>query len=142
MNNEIFKLSSNALRCIGLAFNPSLSSLPGDLSLLSDYDGSEDHPGHAVLKTPGIEVEVESNLIFVGVAGMRDPPRTQVRGAIQECRTAGVRVIVITGDNQGTAEAICTQIGLFEKDDDLSSLSFVGHEFAAMSRRKQIKVSV
>jgi len=139
MNNEIFKLSSNALRCIGLAFNPSLSSLPGDLSLLSDYDGSEDHPGHAVLKTPGIEVEVESNLIFVGVAGMRDPPRAQVRGAIQECRTAGVRVIVITGDNQGTAEAICTQIGLFEKDDDLSSLSFVGHEFAAMSRKKQIK---
>ena len=142
MNNEIFKLSSNALRCIGLAFNPSLSSLPGDLSLLSDYDGSEDHPGHAVLKTPGIEVEVESNLIFVGVAGMRDPPRAQVRGAIQECRTAGVRVIVITGDNQGTAEAICTQIGLFEKDDDLSSLSFVGHEFAAMSRKKQIKVSM
>jgi len=81
-------------------------------------------------------------LTFVGVAGMRDPPRAQVRGAIEDCRTAGVRVIVITGDNKGTAEAICTQIGLFEEDTDLSNLSFVGHEFAAMSKKRQIKVSI
>ena len=47
-------------------------------------------------------------MTFVGVAGMRDPPRAQFAGAIDECKAAGVRVIVITGYNQGTAEAICT----------------------------------
>ena len=142
MDEAIAELSANALRCIGLAYNSTLSNLPGDLSLLCDYDGSEEHPGNAVLKNPGVEVEIESNLTFVGVAGMRDPPRAQVRGAIEDCRTAGVRVIVITGDNKGTAEAICTQIGLFEEDTDLSNLSFVGHEFAAMSKKRQIKVSI
>jgi Ca2+-transporting ATPase len=142
MNAEISELSNNALRCIGLAYNAHLSLLPGDLSLLCDYDGSEDHPAHEVLKTPGVEIEIESDLVFVGVAGMRDPPRAQVRDAIQECRTAGVRVIVITGDNQGTAEAICTQIGLFEEGADLSALSFVGHDFASMSEERQLQVSL
>jgi Ca2+-transporting ATPase len=94
-----------------------------------------------VLKEPNVEEEIESDMIFVGVAGMRDPPRAQVRGAIQEFRTAGVRVIVITGDNQVTAEAICTQIGLFKEGQDLNELSFVGHEFAAFSEKKQIQVS-
>ena len=141
VNAKIEELSSQALRCLGLAYNAHLSQLPGHLSSLCDYDGEESHPAYSVLKEPQVEKEIESEMIFVGVAGMRDPPRSQVRGAIQECRTAGVRVIVITGDNQGTAEAICTQIGLFEEGQDLTELSFVGHEFAAFSEEKQIQVS-
>jgi Ca2+ transporting ATPase len=83
-------------------------------------------------------LKIESEMTFVGLVGMLDPPRPEVKDAIQKCRTAGIRVVVITGDNKKTAESICRQIGIFSSNEDLKNRSFTGHEFDAMTPQQKL----
>lgn len=72
---------------------------------------------------------LEKGLVFVGLAGMMDPPRAEVKEAIYKCKQAGIRTVMITGDHQSTAEAIAEQLGMMPKD----GLSVSGKELESMS---------
>ncbi|KAG5253636.1 calcium-transporting ATPase 4, endoplasmic reticulum-type [Salix suchowensis] len=124
----LHEMSTSALRCLGFAYKEGLSDF-------ETYNGDEDHPAHQLLLEPCNYSSIENNLTFVGLVGLRDPPRKEVRQAIEDCRAAGIRVIVITGDNKNTAEAICHEIGVFGPYDDISSQSLTGKEF--MDHRDQ-----
>ncbi len=130
---EQAKMARDALRCIAFASK-------SDIGELSSYDGTEKHKAHALLKDPASYASIESDLTFIGMTGLRDPPRPEVASAIDACHTAGIRVIVITGDNQLTAEAICTEIGVFSSAAEVKGRSFTGREFTAMTKAKQRKV--
>ena len=60
---------------------------------------------------------LEHDLTFLGLAGMIDPIRPEVKDAIAECKTAGIRAVMITGDHRDTAVAIAKQLGILEHDD-------------------------
>ncbi|KAG4191460.1 hypothetical protein ERO13_A07G094800v2 [Gossypium hirsutum] len=119
---SLHEMSTDALRCLGFAYKEE----PFEFTT---YNGDEDHPAHQLLLNPSNYSSIESKLIFSGLVGLRDPPRKEVRQAIEDCKAAGIRVMVITGDNKNTAEAICREIGVFGSSEDISSRSLTGKDF-------------
>ncbi|MFZ5592488.1 MAG: cation-translocating P-type ATPase, partial [Bacillota bacterium] len=62
---------------------------------------------------------VERQMVFLGMAGMYDPPRPQVGGAVALCRRAGIKTVMITGDHRLTAQAVAQEIGLMGRGDQI-----------------------
>ncbi|MCJ1380996.1 hypothetical protein MMC17_004105 [Xylographa soralifera] len=88
-------------------------------------------------KTTAEYTQLEQGLTLIGLVGMLDPPRPEVAESIRRCKEAGIRVVVITGDNQNTAESICRQIGIFSGHEDLRGKSYTGRQFDALSDREK-----
>ncbi|SDM95080.1 Ca2+-transporting ATPase [Paenibacillus sp. yr247] len=99
-------MAKSALRVLGIAYKELKSS--------DRYDDYED---------------VENGLIFVGLTGMIDPPRKEVREAISKCRKAGIKTVMITGDHQTTAEAIAKQLGMIPSN----GVSMSGQQITGLS---------
>lgn len=76
---------------------------------------------------------LESGLVFLGLEGMMDPPRREVRGAVRKCRRAGIKTVMITGDHKKTAAAVARELGIMHGSD---SLVITGAQLEGMSDEK------
>lgn len=119
---EVVEYGNRGLRVIALASVEDVASNP----LLKKAKTTEQY------------TKLEQNMTLLGLVGMLDPPRPEVAASIQKCKQAGIRVIVITGDNQNTAETICRQIGVFGQHEDLAGKSYTGHAFDNLSHGEQV----
>ncbi len=63
--------------------------------------------------------QLETDLVFLGLAGMIDPPRKEAFEAVQKCKLAGIKPVMITGDHKGTAAAIASELNIYNKGDML-----------------------
>ena len=127
------RMTGRALRVLALAYK----DLSGDLG---SYDGTPAHPATKILSQDhSVFVTIESGLTFVGLVGIIDPPRAEIAPSVAICKVAGIRIMMITGDNKLTAEAIAVEIGILDKGFD-ADCSFTGTDFFKMSESQQIKV--
>ena len=74
-------------------------------------------------------LDLERDLTFVGMCGMIDPPREEAKHAVQKCKEAGIKTVMITGDHKITATAIARGLGILENEDE----AITGAELAKMS---------
>jgi Ca2+-transporting ATPase len=126
--NEEF--ASKSLRSLALYVKEDLPSLKG-------IDYNDRNALKLFFKDRNQVEEIEKDLTFVGVVGMLDPPRAQVKDSILTCHDACIKVIMITGDNKNTAEAIGKDIGMLEAGDDLKMCSYNTEDFFKLSNDKQ-----
>jgi Ca2+-transporting ATPase len=77
------------------------------------------------------------NYTFLGLVGLADPPRPEVPAAIAACKSAGIRIIMMTGDHPATARAIARQVGLGEHEDVLTGSDVAAMDDETLSQRLQ-----
>jgi len=81
------------------------------------------------------KANLESGLTYIGMVGMIDPPRLEVKDAVAKCKSAGIKTVMITGDHKITATAIAKSLGILENDDE----AITGTELEEMSDEDLIK---
>ena len=125
LGEEVVDYGQRGLRVLALASIENISGNP----LLANAKSSEEY------------TRLEQKMTLIGLVGMLDPPRPEVAESIIKCREAGIRVVVITGDNQNTAETICKQIGIFYEGEDLIGKSYTGREFDSLSESEKLEAA-
>jgi Ca2+ transporting ATPase len=117
---------NKALRCLAMA-------------VIEDPGSYGDVRGRAI--DTAKFAEIESNMTFIGVTGMIDPPRKEVKPCIEDCNRAHIKVIVITGDVKETATAICRRIGVFQPEENVEGLVYSGSQFDKLSNEEQYEAA-
>merc|ERR1719478_36259 len=128
----VASMAARPLRCLAMAIRE-------DMGDLAEYDGPA-HRAHSRLRDPSTFIDIEQRMVFVGICGIKDPARPEVAPAIADCVTAGIRVVMITGDTQPTAESIAKEIGIFQPGESTANRSFTGAAFFALSEPERVRL--
>ena len=80
--------------------------------------------------------DLEEDMVFLALIGMIDPPRPEVKDALEKCRTAGIKVIMITGDHKATAQTIAKELGIIDSEGK----TLTGGELLNMDIDELVKV--
>ena len=96
------------------------------------WKGAAPAPGQS---PPWPQSQHDFDFDFLGLVALADPPRTEVPAALAECRRAGVRVIMMTGDHPATARAIAQQVGLSNRPDVITGAQLEALDDASLSER-------
>lgn len=115
IKNENELMAKQALRVLGMAYK-ELDNIPNKDDIK----------------------ELEKDLVFLGMCGMIDPPRLEVKDAVEKCKSAGIRTVMITGDHKITATAIAKELGILKDEKE----AITGSELEKMSDeelRKNVK---
>lgn len=129
LNDCIFIEEKGTKRRLAPEDNERILRINNDLAnqamrvLAVAYRALDEIPGRYEAKS------VEKELTFVGLIAMIDPPREEVRKAMEDCKTAGIKTVMITGDHKNTAVAIARQLGFFKED----SLALTGEELDGLT---------
>ena len=102
----------NGERVLGFAMRPMKKTVEEELLLDPKYKETLRHDMTGIMGKPTDTKHPITDLVFVGLVTLMDPPRVEVPAAIVECKTAGVKVVMVTGDHPLTAAAIARKIGL------------------------------
>ena len=112
IENNNMQMAQNALRVLAMA-----------------YKELDHMPQKEEMKT------LEDNLTFIGMVGMIDPPREEARVAVEKCKRAGIKTVMITGDHKITATAIAKALGILENEEE----AITGKELENMSQEELTK---
>ena len=112
INSANEEMAKNALRVLGFA-----------------YKEMDHKPSKEELENK------ENDLIFIGMLGMIDPPREEAKHAVEKCKTAGIKTVMITGDHKITAMAIAKQLGILENENE----ALTGEELEKISDEELTK---
>ena len=85
-------------------------------------------------KSAGAVTDAETQMVFLGLVGMIDPPRPEVGAALRTCETAGIRVVMITGDHPLTARAIAAELGILKAGQVISGSDLVALSDAELAQ--------
>ena len=130
-------LARRALRVLGSACRDvAAEELPAAGAGVAQEPSAPSAPGAS---DPGAHCpessDLEQDLTFIGFAGMHDPPRREARDAVATCRSAGIRVVMITGDHPHTAAAIARDLGISDTGEAVSGMELDAMSDGELSRR-------
>jgi len=123
LNATIQKVSAQGYRVLGIAIGTD----GGNMKHIDEKNA------HDLLLDSKNYDQLEGGLSFIGYVCIQDPVRPECKDAIKSCRTAGINVIMITGDPKETAVAIAKQLNIIAEDQDVSKSCFTGNEFEKMT---------